>query len=128
LLVYSKDSLQGKLVDDQNPRALYFSDRIALGWVRDGEFIEVAVHDESAGVVFYTLEQRSKTQAKNKTAGISNGLVFSSVFSCEAGRFTAGQLDVPRQSRLTPAHRGVPWPPSCVPSCLRVENTKLLFS
>jgi hypothetical protein len=80
LLVYSKDSLQGKLVDDQNPRALYFSDRIALGWVRDGEFIEVAVHDESAGVVFYTLEQRSKTQAKNKTAGISNGLVFSSVF------------------------------------------------
>ena len=59
LLVYSRDSLQGKLIDEQNPRALYFNDRIALGWVRDGEFIEVAAHDESAGVVFYTLEQRS---------------------------------------------------------------------
>jgi hypothetical protein len=32
---------------------------VTLGWVRDGEFIEVAAHDESAGVVFYTLEQRS---------------------------------------------------------------------
>jgi hypothetical protein len=59
LLVFSKDSLQGKLINEQNPRALYFSDRVALGWVRDGEFIEVAAHDESAGVVFYTLEQRS---------------------------------------------------------------------
>jgi hypothetical protein len=58
LLVFSRDSLQGKLINEQNPRALYFSDRVALGWVRDGDFIEVAVHDESAGVVFYTLEQR----------------------------------------------------------------------
>jgi hypothetical protein len=58
LLVFSRDSLQGKLINEQNPRALYFSDRVALGWVRDGEFLEVAVHDESAGVVFYTLEQR----------------------------------------------------------------------
>ena len=59
LLVFSRDSLQGKLINEQNPRALYFSDRVALGWVRDGDFIEVAAHDESAGVVFYTLEQRS---------------------------------------------------------------------
>jgi len=59
LLVFSRDSLQGKLINEQSPRALYFSDRIALGWVRDGEFLEVAAHDESAGVVFYTLEQRS---------------------------------------------------------------------
>ncbi len=58
LLVFSRDSLQGKLVNEQNPRALYFNDRVALGWVRDGDFIEVAVHDESAGMVFYTLEQR----------------------------------------------------------------------
>ncbi len=59
LLVFSRDSLQGKLINEQNPRALYFSDRVALGWVRDGDFIEVAAHDESAGVVFYTLEQRA---------------------------------------------------------------------
>jgi hypothetical protein len=59
LLVFSRDSLQGKLINEQNPRALYFNDRVALGWVRDGDFIEVAAHDESGGVVFYTLEQRA---------------------------------------------------------------------
>jgi len=58
LLVFSRDSLQGKLVNEQSPRAIYFNDRVMLAWVRDGEFIEVAAHDQSAGVVFYTLEQR----------------------------------------------------------------------
>ena len=61
LLVVTGDSLQGKLVNEQNPRAIYFNDRVALGWVRDGQFIEVAAHDKSAGVVFYTLEQRGGT-------------------------------------------------------------------
>ena len=59
LLVFTGDSLQGRLINEQSPRAIYFNDRVTLGWVRDGEFIEVAAHDESAGVVFYTLEQRS---------------------------------------------------------------------
>ena len=59
LLVFSPDSLQGNLINERNPRAIYFNDRVTLGWVRDGEFIEVAAHDETAGVVFYTLEQRS---------------------------------------------------------------------
>ena len=35
LLVFSRDSLQGKLINEQNPRAIYFNDRVALGWVRD---------------------------------------------------------------------------------------------
>jgi hypothetical protein len=58
MLVFSTDSLQGRLINEQSPRAIYFNDRVTLGWVRDGEFLEVAAHDESAGVVFYTLEQR----------------------------------------------------------------------
>ena len=59
LLVFSRASLQGKLINEQNPRALFFNDRVALGWVRGGEIIEVAAHDETAGVVFYTLDQRT---------------------------------------------------------------------
>ena len=59
LLVFSRTSLQGKLINEQNPRALFFNDRVALGWVRGGDVLEVAAHDESAGVVFYTLEQRA---------------------------------------------------------------------
>jgi hypothetical protein len=59
LLVFSRLSLQGRRVNEQNPRALFFNDRVALGWVRGGDVLEVAAHDESNGVVFYTLEQRA---------------------------------------------------------------------
>src|SRR5215213_1970551 len=37
LLVFSGDSLQGKLVNEQSPRAIYFNDRVTLAWVRDGQ-------------------------------------------------------------------------------------------
>ena len=59
LLVFSRLSLQGRRINEQNPRALFFNDRVALGWVRDGDVLEVAAHDESNGVVFYTLQQRA---------------------------------------------------------------------
>ena len=63
LLVFSRTSLQRKQINEQNPRALFFNDRVALGWVRGGDVIEVAAHDASAGVVFYTLEQRADADA-----------------------------------------------------------------
>jgi hypothetical protein len=58
LLVFSKGSLQARLINPSNPRALFFTDRVVLGWVRDAELIEVAAHDARLGVVFYSLEQR----------------------------------------------------------------------
>jgi hypothetical protein len=58
LLVFSRASLQGKQIGELNPRAVFFNDRIALGWVRGGALIEVAVQDETAGIVFYTLDQK----------------------------------------------------------------------
>ena len=72
LLVFSRASLQGKLINEQNPRALFFNDRVALGWVRGGEIIEVAAHDESAGVVFYTLDQRDATAGRRSSSGHSS--------------------------------------------------------
>jgi hypothetical protein len=57
LLVFSRASLQGKQIDEKSPRALYFNDRVAVGWVRDAPLLEIAAHDESAGVAFYTIEQ-----------------------------------------------------------------------
>jgi hypothetical protein len=59
LLVFSRASLQGKQINEQNPRAIFFTDRVALGWVRGGDLLEVAAHDERSGVVFYTLDQRA---------------------------------------------------------------------
>ena len=58
LLVFSKTSLQARLVSASNPRSLFFNDRVALAWVRDGDLLEAAAHDEKSGVVFYSLEQR----------------------------------------------------------------------
>ena len=58
MLVFSQTSLQRKRISETNPRALFFNDRVALGWVRDGDVIEVAAHDAKEGMVFYTLDQR----------------------------------------------------------------------
>ena len=62
LLLFSKASLQGRLIGPASPRALFFNDRVALGWVRDGDLLEVAAHDARAGIVFYTLEQRASAR------------------------------------------------------------------
>ena len=58
LLVFSKTRLQGRLVSPLSPRSLFFNDRVVLAWVRDGDLLEAAAHDEQEGVVFYSLEQR----------------------------------------------------------------------
>jgi len=58
MLVFSQTSFQRRRISEANPRALFFNDRVALGWVRDGEIIEVAAQDATEGMVFYTLEQR----------------------------------------------------------------------
>jgi hypothetical protein len=55
LLVYSKTSLQQRLITPERPRALYFNDAVVLGTVHGG-VIEIAVQDVRQGAVFYTLE------------------------------------------------------------------------
>jgi hypothetical protein len=84
LLVFSKASLQGRLISASNPRALFFNDRAALGWVRDAELIEVAAHDEKAGLVFYTLEQRPTARPS-----------FKREFRCLGCHMTGDTLGVP---------------------------------
>ena len=87
LLVFSRASLQGRQINEQNPRALFFNDRVALGWVRGGNVIEVAAHDASAGVVFYTLEQRA-----DPTTGPPQ---FERVFECLGCHLAGDTLRVP---------------------------------
>jgi hypothetical protein len=55
LLVYSKTSLQQRLITPERPRAIYFNDAVVLGTVHAG-VIEIAVQDAKQGAVFYTLE------------------------------------------------------------------------
>lgn len=58
VVVFSQTSKQGELVSPQNPRALYFGDRAAVGWVRGADRLELTAIDPVAGAVFYTIEQR----------------------------------------------------------------------
>jgi len=92
LLVFSRGSLQGKLIDDQNPRAVYFNDRVALGWVRDGDVLEVAAHDATLGAVFYTLENREQAGSGASRAGPPQ---FKRVFHCLGCHQTGDTLGVP---------------------------------
>ena len=87
LLVFSRVSLQGKRISEQNPRALFFNDRVSLGWVRGGDLLEVAVHDETEGVVFYTLDQR-----EDDTTGPPQ---FKRAFICLGCHVTGNTLGVP---------------------------------
>ena len=84
LLVFSKTSLQRQAISPSNPRALFFNDRVVLAWVRDGDLLEVAAHDEKAGVVFYSLEQRPAERP-----------VFTREFRCLACHMTGDTLGVP---------------------------------
>jgi hypothetical protein len=58
VLVYSETSFQARLISASNPRAVYFNDRAAVGWVRGGEVLEVAAQDPEQGTIFYTLPQK----------------------------------------------------------------------
>jgi hypothetical protein len=96
LLVFSPTSLQASRISAANPRALFFADRVILGWVRDGDVIEVAAQDATRGIVFYTLEQKAAgtpqfnrrfeclgCHAGGETLGVPGLLMFSTTPSSE---------------------------------------------
>jgi hypothetical protein len=58
VVVFSETSVQAELITPKNPRALFFDDGVAVGWVRGAETLELAAHDAQQGVIFYTLDQR----------------------------------------------------------------------
>ena len=57
LLVFSKTSFQAPRITPANPRALFFNDSVAVGWVRGGEVLELMAQDPRQGTMFYTLQQ-----------------------------------------------------------------------
>jgi hypothetical protein len=85
MLVFSATSLQARLINPGNPRALFFNDRVVLGYVRNGEILEVAAQDATEGVVFYTLEQKTAAAAPQ----------FQRVTTCLGCHLNADTLGVP---------------------------------
>ncbi len=58
-LVFSRTSFQAQRIGPRNPRAIYFNDTVAVGFVPGGEGMEIAALDPREGVAFYTLENRA---------------------------------------------------------------------
>jgi len=54
--VFSKTSFQASKISLREPRALYFNDSVAVGFVKEGEVSEVVSLDPRQGVNFFTLD------------------------------------------------------------------------
>jgi hypothetical protein len=63
LAVFSKTSVQARIISPLNPRTLFFNDRVVVGWPRGG-FIEAAALDPQLGVVFYNLNQQASASPR----------------------------------------------------------------
>lgn len=63
-LVFSQGSMQAEHISPTNPRAIYFNDTVALGWVRGADLLEIAAQDARQGVVFYTLPQKAMSSPR----------------------------------------------------------------
>jgi hypothetical protein len=57
-LVFSKTSINARIITPGTPRAIYFSDDTYVGWVQGSESLEIASTDPDLGIVFYTLNQK----------------------------------------------------------------------
>ncbi|MEQ1581479.1 MAG: hypothetical protein ABL964_12875 [Steroidobacteraceae bacterium] len=66
MLVYSKSSVQRRLISGSRPRALYFNDATYIGWVQGSDQIEVATIDCEKGPVFYLFHNQPDTTVQIK--------------------------------------------------------------
>jgi hypothetical protein len=89
-LVFSQTSAQFERITPANPRAVYFNDTAAVGWVRGSDLLELAGQDPREGFVFYTLSQTRTVRPRfvrqkscllchqiPDTLGVPGALVFS---------------------------------------------------
>lgn len=84
LLALSRTGVQRTFTSPTNPRALYYNDHLAVGYIRGSPFLELAAHDPEQGVVFYTLTQRAGDRP-----------AFSRQTSCLTCHVAATTLEVP---------------------------------
>src|SRR5688500_122769 len=57
ILLFSKTGIQHPFTNPDNPRALYFNDRVVVGYIPRAPMLQVASHDPRQGVIFQTLPQ-----------------------------------------------------------------------
>jgi hypothetical protein len=106
VLVFSQTSLQAPAINEKNPRAVYFNDHAAVGWVRGGTVLEIAAQDPRQGLIFYRLEQDRSSRPHFErsteclrchisweTLAVPGALVLSTGPDDAAGYATGGVVD-----------------------------------
>jgi hypothetical protein len=56
VLVFSRTSIQTSHISPRTPRAIYFNDDVAVGFVQNGEVLELSAIDPRQGAIFYSLD------------------------------------------------------------------------
>ncbi len=115
MLVFSTTSLQLSRIQPTNPRALYFSDDIYVGYIPGGR-LELAALDAELGVVFHIFDVpggggepvrvERATRCMNCHAGDDTGHVPGLVVKSVVPGPSGGSLDA---FRLGVSGHGVPW-------------------
>ena len=82
ILVMSKTSLQRRFITPENPRSLYFSDDVYIGYVPGAPVMEVSSVDPKLGGTFYFVEQEKLRKPKFVRSG--------DCLSCHGGQRSLG--------------------------------------
>jgi len=111
MLVFSQTSFQAVRISPSTPRALYFNDSVAVGFVQHGDVLELAALDPRQGEVFYTLSANKSNAPRfdrrdvciqchsgPATLGVP-GMVVSSVYADPGGRPNLRAGDVTTDDR-----------------------------
>ena len=86
MLLFSKTGIQHPFTNPQNPRALYFNDRVVVGYIPGAPVLELASHDPRQGVIFQTLQQ---------DPGLGRAPQFTRPDRCLTCHLSANSLGVP---------------------------------
>jgi hypothetical protein len=70
MLVFSKTSFQGPKISPRSPRALYFNDEVAIGYLPSGDVMEFTALDPNQGIMFYTLERQKIAKPRFQRRGL----------------------------------------------------------
>lgn len=62
VLVFSKTSIQANHISPRTPRAIYFNDNVSVGFVREGEVLEIASLDARQGIRLYSIDTKKAAQ------------------------------------------------------------------
>ena len=100
ILLFSKTGIQHPFTNPANPRALYFNDRVIVGYIPGAPVLEVAAHDPQQGVIFQTLPQEPGLpphDAQNASRGPRPGTAprFVRPDRCLTCHLSANSLGVP---------------------------------